>query len=350
MPTTVTSSSGTSYHLWQLPNLCAPEPGFGISYTTIENELCLGYRSSSLLGLNTGVRTFNLTLPTISAYGTSYVDPYGATVTRHEYLRNLFRYNQTTGIPFAYQHPDTSQYYLVDFANNELPMQKVKGATIYNTNVTLKQRRINGETIFDLDDYVFRSSFSPTHVRETTHFDPNWVDTADGYNAFGASGTVTFAANPQNGHNTVRLNGTTGYLSSGFVTAAVYDIIIAMKVRSTTFPGNSGLFANSTVADIIKGTSGGTKWQNPSLSGFRYSLNGTQYAVTDMQAPMDTFGVCHFRATEAAYMNFPNFIAIGKSTASVFGAYDIGEIYVGQGITPISDANEIVEHLVTKWT
>ena len=340
MPTTVTSSSGTSYHLWQPHNLCAPEPQFGIEYTTIANEMCLGYRSSSLLGLNTGVRTFNLTLPTISAYGTSYVDPYGNTVTRHNYLRNLFRYNQTTGIPFAYQHPDTSQYYLVDFANNELPMQKVKGATIFNTNVTLKQRRINGETIFDLNAYAFSSPAAIIHCRETGHYSPNWINTPDGTNGLVASGTVTFGANPQNSLNTVRLNGSSGYLGSGGWSGAVYDVIIAMKVRSTTFPGNSGLIARGTAADIIKGTSGGTKWQNPSLSGFQYWLNGTQYAVTDMQAPMDTFGVCHFRATDTAYMDLSSSPIFGRSISSAFGAYDIGEIVIAYGgPIPLGDAH-----------
>lgn len=348
MATTVVSTSGVSYHLWQPHNLCAPEPQFGIEYTTISNEMCLGYRSSSLLGLNTCVRTFSLTLPTISAYGTSYVDPYGATVTRHQYLRNLFKYNQTTGTPFAYQHPDTGQYYLVDFADSEISFGKVKGATIYNTNVTLKQRRINGETIFDLDGYVFRTG-GIAHTRETGHSSPNWTQTSDGSNAFTAGGTVTFGSNTQKGFNTVSLNGTSGYLSAGW-SGAVYDIILAMKVRSTTFPGNNGLFARSTSADLIKGTSGGTKWQNPSITSLQYWLNGDSYAVTDMQAPMNTFGVVHFRTTDPNYFDLTSSPILGRSISSSFGAYNIGEAVIAYGgPIPLGDACEIVEHLVNKW-
>lgn len=350
MATTITSTAGTVFHLWQPHNLCAPEPEFGIEFTTISNEMCLGYRSSSLLGLNTGVRTFRLTLPTISAYGTNYTDPNGLSVPRHVYLRNLFKYNQTTGIPFAYQHPDTGQYYLVDFADSEISFGKVKGATIYNTNVTLKQRRINGETIFDLDRYVFYAPPGMVHCRETGHSSPNWINTKDGTNGFVAGGTVTFGANPQNGLNTVRLNGSSGYLGSGGWVGNGYDIFIAMKVRSTTFPGNNGLIARGTSVDYIKGTSGGTKWQNPSLSGFEYSLNGTSYAVTDMQAPMNTFGVCHFHSTDAAPIDLTSSPIFGRSISSSFGAYDIGEIAVAWG-GPLTkaDANEIVEHLMTKW-
>jgi len=348
MPTTRSSTSGNSYHLFQLPNLCAPEPEFGIGYSTIENEMSMGYRSSSLLGLNTGVRTFKLTLPTISAYGSNFTDPYGNSVARHIYLRNLFKYNQTTGIPFVYQHPDTSQYYLVDFAQAELEMQRIKGAVIYSTNVELVQRRINGETVFDLSGYVSRTG-GIAHANETGHSSPNWTQTSDGSNAFTAGGTVTFGSNTQKGFNTVSLNGTSGYLSAGW-SGATYDIILAMKVRSTTFPGNNGLFARSTSADLIKGTSGGTKWQNPSITSLQYWLNGDSYAVTDMQAPMNTFGVVHFRTTDPNYFDLSTSPILGRSISSSFGAYNIGEAVIAYGgPIPLGDACEIVEHLVNKW-
>lgn len=337
MPTTISSTSGTSYHLFQLPNLCAPEPEFGIGFTTIDNEMCLGYRSSSLLGLNTGVRTFKLTLPTISAYGTSYTDPYGNSVVRHAYLRNLFKYNQTTGIPFAYQHPDTEQYYLVDFADSELPMQKVKGAMIFQTNIELRQRRINGETIFQVTDEVGHQFDEGTH---------NFPSAGDWGNNFvlgkylTATGGVTFGANPQNGMNTVRLNGTSGYLSQNF--SASVDVIMAVKYRAATFSNNGGLFCGAS--NIIRGTSGGTKWQNPSITGLEYALNARPYAVTDMQAPMDTWGVCHWR--------FPSGVDIttfGKDTGTAYLAVDIGELIIADGGLTIPVAREVAEYLMMKW-
>ena len=338
MPTTVTSSSGTSYHLWQPHNLCAPEPQFGIEYTTISNEMCLGYRSSSLLGLNTGVRTFSLTLPTISAYGTNYTDPNGLSVPRHVYLRNLFKYNQTTGTPFAYQHPDTGQYYLVDFADSEISFGKVKGATIYNTNVTLKQRRINGETIFEVSENV------GNWFNEDTHNYPSAGDWGNVFvlgNFLTATGGVTFGANPQNGHNTVRLNGTSGYLSQSFT--GIYDVIMAVKYRATTFSNNGGLFCGAS--NIIRGTSGGTKWQNPSITGLEYTLNGTSYAVTNMQAPMNTWGVCHWRSATTPF----SITTFGKDTSTNYLAVDIGELIIADGGLALPEARETIEYLMAKW-
>lgn len=337
MPTTISSTSGTSYHLWQLPNLCAPEPVFDVAYTTINNEMCQGYRSSKLIGLNTGVRTFQLTLPTISAYGSSFTDPYGNSVVRHHYLRNLHQYNQTTGIPFAYQHPDTEQYYLVDFANDELPMQKVKGATIYQTNVELKQRRINGETIFQVPEDA------GNWFTHTTHNSPSSGDWGNVFtlgNYLTATGGVTFAANPQNGFNTVRLNGTSGYLSQSL--SSSIDVIAALKVRATTFANNGGLITGAS--NIIRGTSGGTKWQNPSITGLEYALNCRPYEVTNMQAPMNTWGVCHWRFPAGV-----NITTFGKDASTAYLAVDIGEMVISDGGLSIPVARECAEYMMAKW-
>lgn len=348
MPTTITSTSGESYHLWQLPNLCAPEPEFGIGYTTIENEMCQGYRSSSLLGLNTGVRTFALTLPTISAYGTSYTDPYGATVTRHEYLRNLFKYNQTTGIPFAYQHPDTEQYYLVDFADSEITFGKVRGATIYQTNVNLKQRRINGETIFSIPKMTYGASpYSLDWYDETSH-SSGWTDIGTGGASMTASGDVVFSSNAQNGHNTVKLNGssTNGSLSiSSQFGAPVRDIVFVMKMRETTFSSNSNIWVGNSGSTVyLRGTSGGTKFQNPSITGLQYFLNGTEYAQSDMQAPMDTWGVVHLRFPLAVAAD-PSNSTFGSSNAKV----SFGEIITFGNSHGLAEMYELTEHYQNKW-
>ena len=348
----ITSTSGASYHVWALPNLCAPEPQFSIQMTTIENEMSEGHRTRALLGANSGVRTFELTLPTISIYGTSYVDPYGNTVTRQAYLRNLFRYNQTTGIPFAYQHPDTLDYYLVDFENTELEMTRiVKNVDIFSTTVTLKQRRIEGETIFDLEDWAIRAAGTNYLFNESSHSSPNWYDLVTGLLYLDTpAGTVTFAANPQNGHNTVRFSG--GYLSgvTTGIDGSLSEIIAVLKVRETTFSGNNGLFSNHTTADVIKGTSGGTKWQNPSLTGFKYYLNGTEYAVTDMQAPMDTWGVCHFKAAKTAAMSFSAGLRIGAlASGSGTLAIDLGELYASSTPKSKAQTETIVEHCAIKW-
>ena len=354
MPTTVSSSSGVSYHLFQLPDLCAPNPEDGVTFTTIDNQLSQGFRSSSLLGLNTGVKFWGLTFPTISAYGPTVTDPYSATVTREQYLRNLFKYNRTTGTPFAIQWPATTgQYYLVDFADDTLSMAKTKGVNIYNTTIKLKQRRIDGETVFSLYAYGTARGYSELY-NDGGHFDPNWENEINGANELTApAGGVTWSSNAQNGHNTVRLNGSSGYLSaSGDILSqnSVTDIFIVMQMREATFSGADVLFSDSGVANRILGTNAGTKWADPSLSGFRYWLNGTEYATSNMQAPMNAFGICHFRATEAAPISFSASASIGRSSAgSAYLTADIGEIFASSDSLPLKDVREITEHLATKW-
>lgn len=351
MPTTVTASNGNSYHLYQLGDMSAPEPSDSQTFTVLENELSEGYRSRSLFGLNTGIRSWSLPLNTLAGstvIPAAVTDPYSATVSRENYIRNLYKYNKTTGIPFAYTDPTSGQYYLVDIVDDELMMKKIKGAAIYSAELTFRQRRINGVTIFDLEAFGNNYPFSFVLSNEDGHFSPNWADEITGSNFYAATGGVTFGANAQNGNNTVRLNGSTGFLSGAAPDAS--DIIVAMKVREATFSGNNGLFSDHAVADVIKGTSAGTKWQNPGITNFEYSLNGVSYAVTDMQAPMNTFGVCHFRASDANQMIFSNFMSMGRRSDSAgYLAADIGELVVVNSSLPMSDAYTIIEHLKIKW-
>jgi hypothetical protein len=244
-----------------------------------------------------------------------------------------------TGKPFAYRYPPTTgQYYLVDFADPKAAFQKTKGVSIYNTDVLLKQRRINGETIFVVPDVA------GNYFNEATHNSPSAGDWGN-HLVLGqyltATGGVTFAANPQNGHNTVRLNGTSGYLSQTF--ANTLDIIVALKVRAPTFANNGG-FAHGA-ANIIRGTSAGTKWQNPSLTGFEYSMNGVSYAVADMQAPMDTWGVCHFHfATPVSITEFGRDLA-----GTAFLPLDFGDMILSDGELSRSIAKEAVEFMMIKY-
>src|SRR6187399_2801168 len=99
MPTTVTGTSGTSYHLWQLPELSSPEPTDTKTFTTLTNDLSDGSRTSVLFGSNVGLRSWKLKLPTLAGTGVGvpYVtDINGASVPREQYLRSLFDENVVT--------------------------------------------------------------------------------------------------------------------------------------------------------------------------------------------------------------------------------------------------------------
>jgi hypothetical protein len=349
----VTATNGETFFLWPMPEGSARGISPGIEFNDVSHELGNGYWAQELYGSEAGLRTWEITQNTLG--GDDCPLPYvtgvtGEEVSQEKALWGLYCHQKRTGKPFAYTCPRDGNTYLVRFNDTRFQYEKEFNYAQYAGKITVSQVREDGVTIFDLDDYVSRSPVGVTHARETGHSSPNWGAT-NGGNAFVAGGTVTFGSNAQNGHNTVRLNGTSGYLGSGGWFGATSDIIIAMTVRSATFAANSGLVARGTAADIIKGTSGGTKWQNPSLTDFEYTLNGQRYDLDDMQAPMDNvFGVCHFRATSTNYMDLSSSPIFGRSISSAFGAYVIGEIVVAWGgPLPYDDAALIVEHLCVKW-
>lgn len=350
MPVNITASNGQTFHLFQLPDLSAPEPEDMHEFTTLENELIDGYRSRKLLGLDTGIRSWKLNLPTLagaSVIPAAVVDPYGVTVSREQYVRNVYKYNKTTGIPIAYQNGVGGQYYLVDIMDDSLAMQKSKGVNLYASSVSLRQRRLNGVTIFDplkLNPLLWYDN--------TSHGSGVWNNKSTlGAFSLTANGDVVFSANPQNGLNTVRLSGTTsnGVLQS-FNLNGVYDIFIVMKMREATFSNNAGIYTGTSSDDRLVGTSGGTKFQNYSIGGLEYYKDGVSYLVTNQQAPMNTFGIVQIRSatTDLGTTSAMQF-GLEGGTLGTYAKVDFAEIIVAPLLSRKED-REITEYLKIKWS
>jgi hypothetical protein len=361
MPTTVTSTSGNTYHLFQLAEASYWEPEESIRFEELENDLGDGYFSQALYGANTGLRKWKLKLASLAhtdVLPNTVTDVSGATVSREEYLWNLFCYTKVTGEPFVFTSPRDGQYHLVRFADKDLSYQKMR-VKIYSTGVELKQVRIPGESIFQLapsGDIGIVAQY-----KETGHATPNWNATIDdgwGGGAMAATGDVVYGASTQNGLNIIRLNdsASTGFLTVDFPlsTLPFNDAFIVMKMRGATFSNNCGVLTGNGGNAILLGTSAGTKFQNPSLSDMQYRLNGTLYAATNMQAPMGTWGIIHLRFAASASA-FDDAWQIGKNqaTAGTFAKMDVGEVLFGYNSDetpmPSSITNQITEYLTTKW-
>lgn len=367
MPTSVTSTSSTSYHLWQLPDESAPEPEDSTEYTTIKNEMSEGHRSSALLGLNTGLRTFKLNIPTASSYvsrsgfaATLYTPTAtgvsGVSCTREQYIRTLFALNKTGGVPFVYQYPPTTgQYYLVDFADDSLEMAKVKGANIYSTSVTLKQRRIAGETVFNV---AGMAGYANMHwYNETSHGTGVWNDiqTSSPLNLT-AVNDVVFNGNAQNGLNTVRLSGTTANGGLTKVTGTdITDVFIACKIREATFTGTQSIIhpigASDTTTGILKGTASSANI-NAALDLYK---NGTNYPTGITTGPMNAFAVFQLSTPQGVGWEalVDNIIAWGIGHKPITGGQsalmDIGELVISSVSVPQKDAYQLTEFLQAKW-
>lgn len=360
MPTTVTATNGNTYHLWQLGDMTAPEPSDSHEFSMLENEMSEGYRSTELFGLNTGIRSWTLPMPTLadsSVIAAAVTDPYAATVSRVDYVRNLYKYNRTTGTPFAYQDPNSGQYYLVDMVNPELSMTKLgKGVDIYSSTITLRQRRLNGVTIFSVGDIETVDTTSPilwlkgsTYVDGTEDWPPS---SSGGYVVSGTGGVDKIAANV-NGHDIVRLNGSTGYVGDAGATLALKELFIVMKMQVSSFANNSGILTSATGGgvQVLLGSSGTTKFANPSLTAslYTYRKNGTTYEQSDLQAPMNAWGIVHLRYETGWSVTGGFQFGKDRATAGTFAQMDIAEIICFTSLTSIMSARELTEHLAVKY-
>lgn len=364
MPITVTASNGQQYHLWQLPDASAPEPEDSHEFSTLNNESGGGYRSSRLLGLDTGLRSWRLTLPTLagaSVLPNTVTDVDGITqVSRLEYVKRLFRHNRTTGIPFAYEWQ--GQYYLVDFVNHSLELERAERVEIYRTEIELRQRRMHGTSIFQVDrlGYAYASEAwlaqwlqASSYNIDTGVWPGSYVPPEGSGNAMGVGGIAKLVAN-QNGHDVVRLDGTDDQIDVMAGDAKmIREGFIVCKFREVSFTGSFGLLTDQAAGGTIamRTVSGTTRFEDRGWAAntYEYRLNGTQYAANDQQAPMNKWGVVHFRYTTGWSWTSGYRIGRDRDTAGSYAPVDIGEVILCEYALPRYVSREVTEYLMTKW-
>lgn len=358
MPTTVTSSAGVSYHLWQLPDLTTPEPEDSIEFLTLDNDLSDGYRSTVLFGSNTGTRRWKLKFPTLASaevLSNTVTDINGASVSREQYVRSLFAENKVTGEPFAYADPATGQYYLVDFEDKELSLERMR-VKIYSTGLVLKQRRLTGVTVFVPSvRYGNTDAAYPTFWLKGSGYDDgteSWTDAGAGSWVITGTGDVNEISAAQNGHNIVRFSNTT---NDGVVTVVggptFKEAFIVMKMREVSFSNAAGIITGDGVAEpqVLIGSSGTTKFADLSLTGYEYRLNGTEYAASNQQAPMNEWGLVHLRYPTGWDLSGGMQIGKNRTTAGTFAELDLGEVIFTTSLLSLEVSRLITEHLIVKW-
>lgn len=351
MPTTITGTDGVAYHLWQLPDASAPEPEDTHSFTTLDNEMSEGYRTTQLFGLQSGLREWRLTFPTLATstvIPAAVTDPYGATVSREQYVRNVYKYSRTTGIPFVYSDPNhNGQYYLVDAVDDELTMKKMKGVGIYGSELTFRQRRLPGVSVFDPTKI---GKYANLHwYNETSHGAGVWTDkkSLGGLNLT-ASGDVVFSANPFDGKNTVRLSGsaTTGGLSVA-TSADIADAFIVFKIRTPPASGTASIIHpdhGGAATPILR-----TLTASAQLTSTIFDVNITgNDDVDDQFAAVQASGM---RGSFQTFVGTPLLWYIGANVGAGtnYAKIDIAELWLFEVPINRRDAYESAEHLRTKW-
>lgn len=371
MPTTVVSSAGTSFHLYQLSESLRRQSNPGIEFTELRNDLGNGYGAQLNFGSNTGLRSWALTFETLA--GTAVPVPTvtgvnGETCSREEYLWELYCETRITGKPFVYTCPRNGRYYLVDFVDKKLQYEKQMEVQLYSTGLEIRQVRENGETVFNpigltgiAGWYAHAESFP------TTVFTPGaadaWINEATGLGNttdwLAVTGDVVNADAVQNSLDVVRFNNSanTGLLTygrtagGGSLAITLKEAFIVMKMREATFSNNAGILTGTAGGSnlALVGSSGTTKFADQSFGAvYEYRKNNTLYAENDQQAPMNAWGIVHIRHTTGIAIDA---LQVGKSrtTAGTFAEVDIGELIVSQTVQPKTMVREIYEYLSVKW-
>lgn len=348
------------YHQFAIP--CAvKEAESSITFEELENELGGGYYAQVLYGSENGQKSWRMTFPTLTGGSLSSrtaTGINGETLTYEAYLWDLFCEQKATGIPFAFRDTRSNQFYLVRFADKVLTYQRML-TKLYSTGIELKQWRLDGQTAFSPGQLDNVLAFDPVNFPDA--FDNTWVPVGSvgsvaQYSDFplfewdtvadvipATSGTLPV----------VRFSSTTndGVLTSdtGGFSVDVFDVFLLMKMREATFSNGSGILTghDASFSPPLIGASGTTKFFNVGFgSSFEYRLNGGLYAESDMQAPMNAWGIVHLRFANGTPIINPQ-LGKDRATAGTFAEMDLAYVIVSGALLPKSVTREIYEFLGT---
>jgi hypothetical protein len=346
MPTSISSTSGEVYHVFQLSTATSVKQfEESIEFTRIVNQLSDGFRSRRLLGSDTGLRRWNISLPTLahSTIGIPTVTGVnGTTVSREEYLWELYCECEVSGEPFAIQSERDGQYYLCEFANERLSYEGMK-VKLYSTGIELVQVRLDGETIFDpsLISGLWKW-MGPNSIQGMTSL--------YGATTFTKSGDIIEGLITHNGLGVDRYNSVaaTGRMSAPAATnVTIYDLFLVFKPREATYTQVSGIFTDNAAATapyMIFGLNGQT---NHSTIGAGYWLNGVKYTST-RPMNMEQFAIVRVQDTTGELIARPQVGQRDNGTTG-FAEIDMAEMLVFTSRVSETNARLITEYLNVKW-
>lgn len=255
--------------------------------------------------------------------------------------------------------------YHASFVQNEFTGEMLTIDLFSVENLEIKQRRVEG-IVYNADGSIFDitelSGIYSAHIAEDFPGNvgqrwPNYLyDISEVQPLTEYDGDVINVPDAQNGLSVVRFNSTTndGFISGSIVSNFIYEAFIVMKMREATFSNDAGILTAGTVVPFLLGDAGETKFTNLGIGGsYQYRLNGTLYAESNQQAPMNEFGVVHLRITGGLTLGD---MQVGKDRAATdrYAEMDMGElILIGSSVAsaPLSTENaaKLTTFLMRKW-
>ena len=327
---------------------CGNDPQQSAMFERIHHEYGGAFRSNTLIGAASGNRKFVVPIRSLKNYSTKTVTFRGREYTHADYVWALYYFNKRTGTPFVIQDERTQQYYLVEFDETDISLQR-KLTAFYETTLNFVQVRIDDTTVFDVTkvDSLW-GWYKDTNTSGAVLTE--WQDSSANNNDLDANGVdIEAYDNIQNGRQVVKMNTISGdsYLTNTGG-ATIYFALFVLKYHGATFANDSGILtSNVTTAGII-GDSSETKFYNVGHSNYEYEKNGISYLQTNQQAPMNTFGVITARWQGGITLAD---VQIGKDRdySDRYAAISIGEIILCDELPRDDEIAEMVDYATTRW-
>lgn len=349
MPTEI-----NGYHLFQA-QCSVRDVSSSIEFSELENDLGDSYYDQYLIGSETGNRAWALTLPTLpdgTLDSNTVTGINGETLTRAEYIWDLFCETKVTGEPFVFQDPRNSGYYLAMFADKKLTLERLL-TKLYSTGIVIKQVRIDGVTVLQPQEFSQSIAvYDPANWTDPAPFPfvgpivLNSVDTDLSNELIMDSGVSDVTQITVNDLPVLRFSNTTnnGVLTS-LGTVLAKDIFLLMKMREATFSNDAGIVTAAVSVAALIGDSGTTKFYDLTFgSDYQYRLDGVEYDEDDQQAPMNAWGVVHIRHTSGFPLILPQ-IGKDRADATRHAEMDLAYAIFSDELFPKSKLREIDEML-----
>jgi hypothetical protein len=341
-----------NYHKF---SLCLPQSGEDVlMFDVMRSNFPNGYQSSAMFGSSAGLRSWKMPFSDLPQFGTLHTFR-GKDYNRTEYIRSLFAWQVTTGTPFVIESPVNGQYYLAMFDEDANSLSR-KLTAVWNTSINLKQVRLEGVSVFDIDamDGIWGHYHANYYVIQG--FDDNdsvesvvWGDTSPQNNFLGTVGNITLQTNEQNGLPVVRMAGTNSIITRNEA-VTIYEAYFVMKVAGATLSAFQGILSDAATVALLIANDSGTIALNQNFNSFtfyEYRKNSILFTEANQQLPMNTFGVVHIRFQEGVAMTD---IQIGKQKAtSQYFIGDFGEIVLCDQLLSETDSRELTEDLMKRW-
>lgn len=340
---------------YELFGLCRSSSSETLNFLEFRADLSDGFRHQALYGSSTGTRNWNFSFKTLTGGGYNpSIDLDGVAMASAIYLQDLFVRSKNSGLPFVVQSPVNDQYYLAEFSDSSLTLDRAL-VKLFSSGVNFRQVRLPNVSVFEPSAISQISDWAKTPITGAT--DNTTLPSSVWPNEVGtdlATGAATYQTSELGSHAIVRLDQSGAAQKIASTSTVFYEAYLLMKVREGTFSDNVGIISNNHATSgspALLGQSGETKFFDLGFgSGYEYRKNGVLFAENNQQAPMNEFAVVHVRRTGGWTM--ADGVVFGVDRLGTFAGrkanIDIAEIIIASELLPFSVGLEVTEYLASK--